>query len=76
MQKIKVPRRLFLDQKILSVPENAFKANLSITVACLMFNPQTYWLIFKSEESDFITMVYIYDGIYISKLNSNFIILI
>ncbi|XP_043275188.1 cilia- and flagella-associated protein 47-like [Venturia canescens] len=53
----KVPRRLFLNQKSMSVLEGAHKADLSVTVACIAPGIRNFWIIFTSKLGDFIIQI-------------------
>ncbi|XP_047351514.1 cilia and flagella-associated protein 47-like [Vespa velutina] len=53
----KVLRRLFLNQKIITVDEDVTEVNLGITVACVTPTTRKCWLICLSETGDFIIQI-------------------
>lgn len=53
----KILRRLFLNQKIITVDEDVTEVNLAITVACVTPTTKKCWLICQSETGDFIIQV-------------------
>ncbi|KAK2584069.1 hypothetical protein KPH14_006516 [Odynerus spinipes] len=52
-----VPRRLFLNQKVITVDEGVTEANLAITIACIIPSPKKFWLVFQSKTGDFIIQI-------------------
>lgn len=57
LENRKVPRRLFINQESISVLENSYNAELSITVACIAPTQRSFWIVFESENGDFIIQV-------------------
>ncbi|XP_043492465.1 cilia- and flagella-associated protein 47-like [Polistes fuscatus] len=53
----KVPRRLFLNQKSITVDEDVTEANLGITVACMTPTSTKFWLLCQSKTGDFIIQI-------------------
>jgi len=53
----KIPRRLFLNQKSIIVAEGISEVLLSISVACIVPEQRTFWLIFQAKTGDFIIQV-------------------
>lgn len=57
LSKKKIPRRLFINQKSISVADGTFEAYLFITVACIASRKQIFWVIFQGKTGDFIIQV-------------------
>lgn len=53
----KIPRRLFINQSHLKPEEGSKSAKLPITLVCLSPKLKSFWLIFKSDMSEFIVQV-------------------
>ncbi|GAB1866628.1 hypothetical protein CAJAP_07707 [Camponotus japonicus] len=67
----KIPRRLFLNQKSIIVAEGISEVLLSISVACIVPEQRTFWLIFQAKTGDFIIQI---NSVWQASINDNIVV--